>query len=415
MGSKTSKVRRTQLSGCLAVGFFGIFAAAGALSFYFLAVKPIAGLIDAMTWVETECVIVSSRVAENHSSDGSTYSVDITYTYERDSRSYRGDRYDFSVGSSSGYSSKAEVVDSHPPGAEVGCYVDPDDPTRSVIDRSPGHFLWWSLFPLPFLAVGLGGIAFFLFSGGNAESARRRRGVASTRGRRGPRTRRAGRTAGTRPTAGSAPPRGPIELEAGVAPLAKLIGVSVFATLWNAVVGAFVFFTIIPSFARGDPEWFLTLFMTPFAAIGVVTVGGVAYQFLAMFNPRPRLTLAGPLTPGAEGELSWQLGGPAGRVQSLTLELEGREAARYRRGKNSRTDHHVFHSSQVLAEGPLSRFGARHGGRVALRVPEPTMPSFDAGNNRIEWRLKVRGDIPVWPDLIQDFPLTVFPARGSNP
>ncbi len=209
---------------------------------------------------------------------------------------------------------------------------------------------------------------------------------------------------------------GTLELEAGQSPTAKLIHVIVFATLWNGIVSLFVFFVILPSFERGDPEWLVTIFMVPFILIGLATIGGVVYQLLALFNPRPHLTLAdGHLTPGAEVELSWQLVGPAWRIRSFSIELEGREAASYRSGKNTRTDHHVFYAEQVLSETGLGHSGtqhrgAQHRGRVALRIPEPTLPSFDAGHNKIEWRLKVRGDVPVWPDVSQDFPVTVFPA-----
>ena len=99
--------------------------------------------LDARSWHETQCAIVSSRVATHSGDDGNTYSVEITYDYEYDWQEYRGDRYDFSLGSSSGYERKARIVDAHPPGGEVTCYVDPDDPTRSVIDRSPGGYLLW--------------------------------------------------------------------------------------------------------------------------------------------------------------------------------------------------------------------------------------------------------------------------------
>ncbi len=409
MKSKTSKVRRAGFSGCLFFGFFGIFALVGAVAFYFMAVKPIAGIAAARSWQPTECLILTSRVAENHSSDGSTYSVDITYEYEVDWQSYRGDRYDFSTGSTSGYAGKAAVVEAHPPGAEVTCYVDPDDPSRSVINRLPGHYLWWGLFPLPFMAVGFGGVIFFLVAAAG-------RKVASPEGE-GPARLWHGNTAARlrrRPRAGdSADPdrRGPLELEAGQTPLAKLIAVIVFATLWNGVVSLFIFGVIVPSFKKGNPEWLVTIFMVPFAVIGLLAISGVVYQLLALFNPRPHLTLAdGHLTPGAEVTLSWRISGAAGRLRKLTIELEGEESARYRSGKNSRTDRHVFHSAQVLSEDSLSRFGAQNRGETSLRIPKPTMPSFDAGHNQIEWRLKVRGDVPVWPDVSQDFPLTVFPS-----
>ena len=134
MTAKTSKVRKASGGGCLMVVFFAVFAAAGSAAFYFLTWKPIAGLVAARGWVATECVITSSRVDESQGSDGSTYRVDVHYTYQADGQSYTGDRYDFSVGHSSGYKGKARVVEALPPGSETSCYYDPDQPGRSVIN-----------------------------------------------------------------------------------------------------------------------------------------------------------------------------------------------------------------------------------------------------------------------------------------
>lgn len=406
--AKHSKVRKNKVSGCLAFGFIGLFGIAGGIAFYFLTLRPIVSILDARNWSETNCAIVSSLVAENHSSDGSTYSVEITYEYDVDWETYRGDRYDFSIGSSSGYAGKAEIVEAHPPGSERTCYVDPDDPNRSVINRSPGPFLWWSLFPVPFLAVGLGGVLFLLTPAGRALY---QRDAKPPYLRRDAFVSRDVGVAASKEAAKVAELRGPLELEAGQTPVAKLVAVIIFATLWNGVVSLFIFGVILPSFKRGDPEWMVTIFMVPFVLIGLATIGGVIYQLMALFNPRPRLTLAtGHLTPGSEVPLSWQLSGQAGRLRSLIIELEGREAARYRRGKDTRTAHHVFHTAEILSESPSGPFRPRNSGQAILCIPERTMPSFDAGNNKIEWNLRVRGDIPVWPDLRQDFPVTIFPA-----
>ena len=148
--------------------------------------------------------------------------------------------------------------------------------------------------------------------------------------------------------------------------------------------------------------------MIPFVLVGVGLVAFFFYQVLATFNPRPHLTLAdGHLTPGGETTLRWQLHGRPGRLRKLTIELEGRESARYRRGTDTHTDHHVFFSHELVSEHSFLNF---HRGEVALRLPERTMPSFEATNNKIEWRLKVRGDIPSWPDVIDDFEITVYPS-----
>ena len=399
---KASKVRKAKSGGCLLVGFFAIFALAGGAMSYFMTLRPVANILAARGWNETECVITSSEVAVSSGSDGSTYRVDIHYTYEGDWGTYEGNRYDFSIGSTSGYSGKARIVEAHPPGSEVTCYVDPEDPTRSVINRSPGHFLWWGLFPIPFLAVGVGGLTFLAFSGWNRPDRRARKEQKRA-------ARRAGlRAAGLHGASVHDAGHGALELEAEASPTMKVIGTLFIAAFWNGIVSVFVFGTIVPSFRRGDIEWFPTLFMIPFVLVGLGLMAFFFYQVLAWFNPRPHLTLAdGHLTPGAETTLSWRFTGAAGRLTKLSVELEGLEQVRYRRGTNTYTDTHTFFSRELVA---ADRFANVHRGHVTLSLPERTMPTFDASNNDVKWQLKVRGEIPVWPDVIDDFPITVYPS-----
>ncbi len=399
---KTSKVRNTKVNGCLIVGFFGIFAIVGLAAAYFLTWKPISRIVAAREWVETECVVVSSDVEAHQGSDSTTYRVDIHYTYEAEWQTYDGHRYDFSVGSSSGYDGKARVVESLPPGSEASCYYNPLKPSESVINREPGSYLWWGLFPLPFLAVGLGGLIASLFSlkSGGAHP---------------------GRGAGRQPTARPKPrgfhassqssgsgSRGTLVLETQASPTTKVIGTLVFAILWNGIVSLFVFGDFTSSFGE---SWFAVvpiLFLTPFVLIGIGLIGLFFYMVLAWFNPRPSLTLAnGHLTPGQTTTLSWQFNGSAGRLTKLTIELRGSEEVRYRRGTDTKTETHVFYSQRLVT---AEHFSVIHRGQVEMNIPEGTMPTFDANNNDIKWSLVISGDIPRWPDVDENFPITVYPG-----
>ena len=46
----------------------------------------------------------------------------------------------------------------NPSGAEITCYVNPRDPHMALIDRGLGWWALMALFPLPFAAIGLGGL-----------------------------------------------------------------------------------------------------------------------------------------------------------------------------------------------------------------------------------------------------------------
>ena len=137
----------------------GAFLVIGGLGFYVAAAVPLAGILEARTWAAAQCAIVSSRLVYD---EAEGYRVEVIYAYDYDGRSYQGRRLDFNAGQPVGKGALAAIVEAHPFGAEFDCWVDPDDPTRSVINRSPGSFLVWSLLPLAFLGGAVAGILVFL-------------------------------------------------------------------------------------------------------------------------------------------------------------------------------------------------------------------------------------------------------------
>ena len=127
--------RRGQSTGCLVL-FFGIFLAIGCALAYFLLWLPMSRFVAAQGWQQVPCTIESSQVAESSDSDGSTYSVAVTFTYKgSDGREYRSSRYDFMDVSSSGYDDKAAVVAQYPVGMRTTCWADPENPGEAVLRR----------------------------------------------------------------------------------------------------------------------------------------------------------------------------------------------------------------------------------------------------------------------------------------
>jgi hypothetical protein len=160
---------------------------------------------------------------------------------------------------------------------------------------------------------------------------------------------------------------------------------------------------------RGDGfSWFLALFLTPFVVVGLVLVGAFVSQVLALSNPVPRITLnRRVLRPGERLEVDWQMRGRVQALRRLRLSLEGREEATYRRGTDTRTDREVFATVDLLDTGDLATMAA---GRVARDLPARLMHSFAAKNNKIVWALRVRGEIPRWPDVDEEFVVTIAPT-----
>ncbi len=201
-----------------------------------------------------------------------------------------------------------------------------------------------------------------------------------------------------------APASGMVELTPGQKPLATLLFSVFFAFFWNGITWTFV---VIMVTDKGNMPVFPLLFMIPFVLVGLALLGFVIHSLLALFNPRPHLRLnPGALPLGATAELEWTIIGAVDRITKFTLELRGQEVARYQRGTNTVTVTSVFEKI-MLFEGAAP--GEIRTGRVQIAFPEFTMHTFDAPNNKIQWFIMVKGEVPRWPDIALEFPVTVLP------
>lgn len=361
--------KKTLNKGCL-IPFFLIFLAAGAAVVWFVTVRPFLKSVAAQKWPETPCTILSSEVGSHRGSKGgTTYSIDIRYRYEFQGTTRESEAYDFLESSSSGYDGKAAVVEQYPVGSVKVCYVNPRDPAEAVLDRGFHAGYLFGLFGLLFVAVGGGGFFFML------------------------------RPVKARPAKGSGPlaiPAGAATLKPSTTPGCRLAIAVVVALFWNGIVSVFLF---------SGMDGCGYVFLIPFVLVGLGLLAWVGYQFLALFNPRPELVVsAGAVKVGGSFDLQWRLRGRVNKLTSFKITLEGREEATYRRGTKTTTEKVVFttlvlHGNDVKAEG-----------RVNVVIPRGTMHTFRAPNNKILWSLHVRGEIPRWPDVNEEFPFEVLPA-----
>lgn len=403
--------------GC-GVLFFGVFLLAG-LGFSLVFVIPAVHVIQARSWDPVPCEILESYVESHTGDDSTTYSVEVRYRYQVDGSPYEGDRYRFLGGSSSGYDSKQRVVESLPPGTVTECWVDPEDPTNVVLDRGFSLVYLIILFPMIFVVIGAGGIVMVLIgarrrAAGVAVSAPQwlpKRSSADGGSESGPTAITPGASPGFG-TSGSFAFAGPgggdaLELEPKSSPLGKLVGGILIAIFWNGIVGVFVW-QWWKSWQAGSPDGCLTVFLIPFVLVGLLLLVNIPYQFLALFNPRPRLTLSpGRLVPGEAAELRWGFKGSTRRIQRLEVTLEGREEADYTRGTDRTTAREVFATLPVVDVTSSSEVAA---GTARLEIPAGTMHSFDAPDNRIVWALKLQGTIRMWPDVMEELPVVIEPA-----
>lgn len=392
-------------AGCLAV-FCAVFLIVGVALLPLLG-RPVLQALLARSWQEVPCTILYSGVRESTGSDSTTYKVEVFFEYEVDGKAYRSSRHRFLGGSSSGYAAKAAVVAELPVGSRKVCYVDPKNPARAVLDRSLGPWVLLSLIPLALIAVGLGATVSAVrkaFGGGSriagpptpggirfSELEERRSWLPEPKG-------------GARKA--DAPGYDRLDLEPSVGPWGKLFGVTLIALFWNGIVSLFVT-DVVGAWRTGRGDGCATAFLVPFVLIGVAFLLAIPYQILALFNPRPRLSLdRSRLRPGEPARLSWRFTGSAGRIRRLKITLEGREEASYRRGTTTHTDRSVF-ATLVLFDGDLAATIAS--GEVEVLIPSGSMHTFSGSHNKIVWKLTVAGEIARWPDVSEEFELVVLP------
>ncbi|MFV2073494.1 MAG: DUF3592 domain-containing protein [Thermoanaerobaculales bacterium] len=374
--SKTGK--KVLLAGGL------IFVVIGGSLFIAIFILPMIRLVRATSWPEVPCTVISSTVRSQSSDDGATYSVDILYEYEFSGRTWRSNRYNFLDVSSSGYANKKEIVDRHPPGANRICWVNPGDPTDAVLDRAFHAYYLLGLLPLIFVLAG------------GALVAVSQKMTPKSRGSTAP------------PMIAEPIGDGPVELKTSASPAAKLFAFIFITLFWNGIVSVFVW-QVIASWRTGQPNWMLTIFMIPFVLIGLGLAIGIVYSALALANPRPKLRLSPPRPRlGDDLRIEWRFAGRSSRIHKLSIFVEGREEATYRRGTDTLTDTEVFATIRLVDSVNNWEIAK---GIAEISFPEDTMHSFTAVRNKIVWSIKVKGEVRRWPDVDEEFPLTILPLR----
>ncbi|MHA3770544.1 DUF3592 domain-containing protein [Verrucomicrobiota bacterium sgz303538] len=401
--SRPIAAKKTEGTGCSRVICL-VFFVMGSFFLYLAALQPLWQIWSARDWREVPCRILSSDVERSSGSKGPTYRVAISFAYAFDGQSYKSDRYSFFTIKSSGYSRKKEVVDRYPVGSQSICFVNPKKPTEAVLYRGATAALGWGALALPFVAIGC--CAFLPSRMFN----RRQAGATPILS-----TGASHRSSDANLLLHAAPDgtqQEQVELKPSISPRTKLIGTIVIALFWNGITSVFVV-EAWSKFQAGRPDWFLSIFMMPFVGIGLVLLGAVGQAILGLFNPRisMRVHPAG-VRLGDTFEAQWGFRGNVHRIRELRITVEGVERATYRQGKGTRTDENVFVTIPVIETSDPEAIGS---GSFRVTVPLDSMPSFKASNNEIAWRLKVRGNIPRFPDVNEEYPLTVLPYASAQP
>lgn len=348
---------------------FGLFfAVLSGLMIKPLLVTPLQQTRDAQNWQAVPAVVESSKVRSHSDDDGTTYSVYIAYCYEIHGKKHYGDRYTFMGGSSSGYDSKAEIVRQHPQGSEINVYVNPSDPSESVIRRDYSKSLLFGLIPLVFFMIGIAVmIAGFRSKKPSLDMSQSQEHVVALQN----------------------PSR-----------IGKAVGIIMFTVIWNGIV----YFM----FSSGEvPLWFASIF----GIAGVIMIGASTYSILAIFNPKPTVEITpGNIQPGTNVAMRWRIGGRTDRIVSLSIKFQclkvTTETTGSGKNRSSRVVRTPLHETELLQTQGQSEIAQ---GTLQFEIPEDQPASRSGNTSGIQWQLVFHGDIARWPDMKTELPFIVYP------
>ena len=366
------------------IGLGLLFAGVGTAVFTFVFALPALRTLESSNWESRPGTVVRSTIRSWSTDDGTSYQGDVLYDYTANGRTWRSNRVTFFSAFASGRAEARAMRDRYKSGSEIVVWVDPDDPSRSVLEGRfrPRYLL--GLLPLLFLFAGVA-LARFGWKKLHGGDELQIRNIEDDSRR-----------------------TGPVVLKPQVSPVGKVLGTLFFALFWNGIVSIFTW-QAWNAWHSGHPDWFLSIFLIPFVLVGLAAWLFVGHFTLALANPRPRITLqSGEPCLGDELQIDWRFAGRSSRITHLKIFLEGREEATYRRGTDTVTDREVFATHSLV--DTANEWEIPHGS-AALAVPDDTMHSFTAGNNKIIWEVKVSGVISRWPDVDQHFPITLHPLR----
>jgi hypothetical protein len=108
-------------------------------------------------YLETEGLVLESRLKETHGSDTPSYRPIVIYQYDVDGKTYRGDRVMFGVRDVSWPHDDAEAVRrNYPEGERIRVHYDPGHPGQSVLDTDVvGRYAHWAFGMSGFVTGGV--------------------------------------------------------------------------------------------------------------------------------------------------------------------------------------------------------------------------------------------------------------------
>lgn len=190
----------------------------------------------------------------------------------------------------------------------------------------------------------------------------------------------------------------------------RLLGIGLFAALWNAVL-AVLAVTAGIDLLGGRIEPVLLAVLVPFLAVGIGAIAVFVRRFfLTTAVGTTQLEISDhPLMPGGNYDVLLAQGG-VGTYMGLDLTLEMEESASFRQGTDTRTERIVVWRELVKEWRDIQISpGVRFEAHATITIPRAAMHSFVSEHNAVRWRIVVHGRPERWAAFERVFPLVVHP------
>lgn len=409
----------------------GMFFLGGCLTFWLLFLQPLQQLFQARSWVQTECTIIQSSVEVITDGDGTSYQPRIAYEFLADGKLQSSTRYSF-FRISSGRRWAEKIIAHYKTGSTHPCYYDPAKPSEAVLLREFSGLGFWFGAIFPWLFIGVGGMMLVFGSRAskpkqlpplNAEESLLEKRLLNHDVEQQPRAAihtdspapiKSQTLVSDRQTKRATPNAyseraswekfvGPQNLQPSVSRVGAVIGLTIFTSFWN-ILSAWFFYEPLKRL-----DWLSLIFMSPFMIFGIALIGMTFYSFLRLFNPTVELAISEGAVPlGDSIDVAWELKGRVSRIRELVISAVCEEQATYTRGTDTKTDKSVFHTIEIARTSAIAdmQFGT-----ATVVLPLETMHSHSGNKNKIVWKLIVQGEIPLFPNVHEEFEFQVIP-RG---
>ncbi len=369
-------------------------------------------------YVAGRCNVIDKRLAQSMGDDGMLYRPEVRIGYRVGGKAYDQWTYDATRMFTSGRDRNEALLAPFAVGGVYPFWYDPADPSQAVLKRGYSWLAWGLLLvPIPFLAVGGGGLTYAWLNWGKSQE--RRVAIAQRPGALSPLT--PSDHDGRIPTM---PDTVIMEDSPGTRLKFRLAstgsGFSVWGLLianvvWNSVVLVLGVLTFRAHLAGGG-DWLLYLVTAVFALAGIALLVALVRAVLVATGVSPTIVEISdhPLRPGGDYEMFVSQGGQLS-LRSLAVRLVCEETVNYTQGTDTRTESCPVWDEELFCRRDFEvAAGVNFDLNLPLRIPASAMHSFDAEHNKISWKLVVAGDVARWPNFSRQYTVLVRPWQPED-